>query len=96
MCRKANVLSLYNNSMQLFNNRDNKDLSNIFLYNSYKDDIEHAYSDSDEDESDHESESEDEVQVNLDDPPPQEEAEVIYDYVIDRSGNEINIDLSNL
>jgi hypothetical protein len=98
ICRNANVLPLYNNSMQLFNNRDNKDLSNIFLYNSYKDDIEHAYSDSDtdEDESDDESETDDDSEVHLDDPPTQEEADVIYDFVIDRSGNEINIDLSNL
>jgi hypothetical protein len=78
MCRNENILDLYNNPMQLFNNRDSSDLHRIFLNTYHKFTyLNHEDEDEDEDTSSDEEEEEEE-------PVPSEPIinEFINDFVI--------------
>jgi hypothetical protein len=88
ICRSENALTFYNNTMQLFNNRDSSSLHCIFIHNPYKysfyqheDENEESSSD-EEEESSSEEENEDEEEDNRMDV---EEQVPIIGYVIDRN-----------
>jgi hypothetical protein len=71
ICRNANIMHLYNNILQLFNNRDSYELSCIFLNSSYKysfdvdnEEISESESEPDSDSDSEEEDIEESNQVN--------------------------------
>lgn len=71
ICRNENIMHLYNNRLQLFNNRDSNELHRIFINNTYKysfhDDEEEEEEESEEEESD--EDDDDAMDIEEPDPP---------------------------
>jgi len=73
ICRNVNIMHLYNNRLQLFNNRDSNELHRIFINDSYKysfhADEEESGSESEEEESESESDEEENA-MDVEEPEP--------------------------
>jgi len=92
ICRNANVLQFYNNTLQLFNNRDSTELHRIFVNNPYKylapDDVDMpddaSVSSSEDEEEDEEEDEPIPVQepIHIDVDPPINEAIVLVNDIM--------------
>jgi len=96
ICRNENIIHIYNNPMQLFNNRDSSELHRIFVTNHYKfsyltepepddsssEEEEESSSEEDEDSSEEDEDSSEEDEDVIEEPLPPPVNEFINDYVI--------------